>query len=184
VLLLFIWSTLHWHQQETFLSLISQEKFYPSVFLYDNGPDYFLNDLSRFVESHQIGFINKKGEKVIPAQFDAAFPFCYNKPIAVVGKNKQKETIDAHGCNSFEAYLRLPFADLQTDPPGHEGANIYKTGQWGAIDAQGKIIVPIIYDKFEKHIGESSPGTLIFYKDGQAYKLYYEARQGQFKLKE
>ncbi|MEI9908780.1 MAG: WG repeat-containing protein [Bacteroidota bacterium] len=37
---------------------------------YDNGPDYLKEGLARFVENDKIGFVNRHGKKIIPAQFD------------------------------------------------------------------------------------------------------------------
>lgn len=42
---------------------------------FDNGPDYFIEGLARYVENGKIGFINEKLEIVIPAQFDFASYF-------------------------------------------------------------------------------------------------------------
>jgi len=47
----------------------------PQAYIFDNGPDYVVEWVSRFVEKGKIGFVNEKQEKVIPAQFDRASPF-------------------------------------------------------------------------------------------------------------
>lgn len=44
-------------------------------YIFDNGPDYFVEGLARFVENGKIGFYNEKNEKIIQAQFDWASPF-------------------------------------------------------------------------------------------------------------
>lgn len=46
-------------------------------YLYDNGPDYLEEGLSRYVENDKIGFVNRYGEKVIRAQWDWVSPFEY-----------------------------------------------------------------------------------------------------------
>lgn len=46
-------------------------------YLYDNGPDYYEEGLSRFVENGKIGFVDRTGKKVIPAQWDWASYFEY-----------------------------------------------------------------------------------------------------------
>lgn len=44
-------------------------------YMFDNGPDYLREGLSRFVENGKIGFANRQGTKVIPAQFDFVSEF-------------------------------------------------------------------------------------------------------------
>lgn len=46
-------------------------------YLFDNGPDYLEEGLSRYVENGKIGFVNRYGEKVIKAQWDWVSPFEY-----------------------------------------------------------------------------------------------------------
>ena len=43
--------------------------------MYDNGPDGLSEGLSRFVEKGKVGFVNRQGKKVIPAQFDFVSQF-------------------------------------------------------------------------------------------------------------
>jgi hypothetical protein len=40
------------------------------AYRFDNGPDYFVEGLSRYVENGKVGFINQNLDVVIPAQFD------------------------------------------------------------------------------------------------------------------
>ena len=44
-------------------------------FIVDNGPDYFVNGLARFVKNDKIGFCDQKGRVIIPAQFSFVQPF-------------------------------------------------------------------------------------------------------------
>ncbi|QEK99258.1 WG repeat-containing protein [Olivibacter sp. LS-1] len=46
-------------------------------YLFDNGPDYLEEGLSRYVENNKIGFVNRYGEKIIKAQWDWVSPFEY-----------------------------------------------------------------------------------------------------------
>lgn len=39
----------------------------------DNGPDYWLNDVRRYVENGKIGLVNRKGEKITPAKWDFGY---------------------------------------------------------------------------------------------------------------
>ncbi len=45
------------------------------VYNFDNGPDYFKEGLSRYIDNDKVGFMNENLEIVIPAQFDWASPF-------------------------------------------------------------------------------------------------------------
>lgn len=45
------------------------------AFMYDNGPDYFAEGLFRIKQNGKIGFANEKGEIIIPAIYDCAYPF-------------------------------------------------------------------------------------------------------------
>ena len=56
--------------------------FYRETIAFDNGPDYFEEGLARTIENNKIGYMNKKLQVVIPAQFDFGFPF--NKDTASV----------------------------------------------------------------------------------------------------
>lgn len=129
----------------------------------DNGPDYFVRGLSRFVENDKIGFIDREGHQVISAKFDGAMPFSYSRPVTVV----------CEGCQEVKT-------------PDSEYTEL-KYGQWGAIDDQGHIIVPLEYDRFsltkQGTLGPSK-SILTFHKGDQAYKLYYYTHQRKYTLKE
>jgi hypothetical protein len=132
------------------------------AYLDDNGPDYFVGGLSRFVENNQIGFIDQEGHQVIPAQFDWAAPFGYSLPITVVGK----------GCQEFP----IPNSEYRER----------KCSQWGAIDKQGNLIVPLAYDHFtltKQVVSNSLKSILTFHKGKQAYQLYYNTYQRKYTLK-
>lgn len=84
-------------------------------FVYDNGPDYFVEGLARFRENGRLGFFNTQGQKVIPAWFDFAYPF--ENGVARV----------ASGCRE----VRGP-----DEHPTVEG------GVWSTIDLTGKQLEP------------------------------------------
>jgi hypothetical protein len=52
-----------------------QGRFVVRPMIFDAGPDYFVEDLSRFVENGKMGFIDDTGRIVVPAIHDFAFPF-------------------------------------------------------------------------------------------------------------
>jgi len=57
---------------------------------YDNGPDYYEEGVRRFVENGKIGFVNKSGEKVLPAIWEFASSFSYGYATAYTGHWKKK----------------------------------------------------------------------------------------------
>ena len=83
--------------------------------MYDNGPDYFQEGMARYREKDKLGFIDEKGEVVIPAQFEWAFPF----------KDGIAEVCEGFTWVSDGEYSR---------PVG---------GRWGAIDKTGSVVIPI-----------------------------------------
>ncbi len=52
-----------------------KEKIILKPFIYDNGPDYIVEGLFRFVENDKIGFADINGKKIIKAKYDFATPF-------------------------------------------------------------------------------------------------------------
>ncbi|MFB5652239.1 WG repeat-containing protein [Leptospira wolffii] len=89
-------------------------------FPFDNGPDDFSEHKARFVENGKIGFFDPFCKKVIPADFDFAFPF--EKGYSVI----------CSGCKSVR------------EPDGEH--SILEGGKYGLIDSKGKIVVNPEYD--------------------------------------
>lgn len=88
-------------------------------FVFDNGPDYFKENLARFVDGGKFGFFDRRGRVVIPAKFDFAAPF--SEGLAAV----------CEGCAEvFEGEHRLR-----------------KGGKWGFIDRSGKLAIPARFDE-------------------------------------
>lgn len=56
-----------------------------SAQLFDNGMDYWEGGLRRYVEDNKMGFLNRSGEKVLPAKWDFVNPFYYGYAIVVEG---------------------------------------------------------------------------------------------------
>ncbi|WP_405379223.1 WG repeat-containing protein [Nonlabens sp. Asnod3-A02] len=61
------------------------------VFLFDNGPDYYSNDLVRVIRNQKIGFANEFGEVVIPCKFEFAHPFSNNRAKVTFKAEKIKD---------------------------------------------------------------------------------------------
>jgi hypothetical protein len=89
-------------------------------FVFDNGPDYFEEGLSRFVADGKIGFIDRAGVVVIPAVHDFALPFC------------EKMAVVCTGCRP------------EDDGDEH---TIMVGGKWGYINRTGSIVIPLEYDR-------------------------------------
>lgn len=109
------------------------------VYHFDNGPDYYCYDLSRFVaDDHKIGFHDREGYIVIKPHYNWASPFeKVNKRVcSIVCKNCFIHVKDASiypGSSSLK----------------HSGHHTVTGGQWGAIDRSGKEIIPLRYKTFD-----------------------------------
>ena len=89
-------------------------------YLFENGPDDFMEGLARYVENGKVGFVNQCLRPVVPAEFDWAGPF--SNGIAVVCRD----------CSHvFEDEYREHSA--------------IKGGTWGVINSRGKRLVPLKY---------------------------------------
>lgn len=87
-------------------------------FVFDNGPDYFEDGLSRYVDNGKMGFINTSGKIVIPAAYDFARPF------------SEKRAAVCNGCRQ--------------EPEGEHKITV--GGKWGFIDQKGNVLIPLEYD--------------------------------------
>jgi len=83
------------------------------VFLFDNGPDYFKEGLTRALRNGKMGYANKYGQVVIPCIYDFASPF---------EQGKAQVTFDALEYLDLEEHMRVESDD------------------WFYIDKQGKRI--------------------------------------------
>ncbi|CAA6822490.1 MAG: Unknown protein [uncultured Sulfurovum sp.] len=93
------------------------------TFLFDNGADYFEEGLTRILKEKKFGFMDKKLKVVIIPQYDFAFPFQNAKAVVCNGCKQKKE--------EHKEYMQIV------------------GGKWGAIDKQGSIIIPMVYDSKE-----------------------------------
>jgi hypothetical protein len=66
-----------------------QEKVIFTPFIYDNGPDYVVEDVFRFVKNDSMGFANLDGKVIIPADFDFVTPFEEGLALYTLGGHKQ-----------------------------------------------------------------------------------------------
>ncbi len=116
-------------------------------YFFDNGPDYYVTGLSRYEKDGKVGFVNFKGDIIIPAQFDWASTFSYSIPISLVCIGCAPEHVNAShvGCCHPEI----------------------KGGKWGIIDIKGNILVPLDFSGFtiENNI-------LLMVKGAEKYQVY------------
>lgn len=103
-------------------------------YAFDNGPDGINEGLMRYVKNGKIGFVNRVGQVIIPAQYDFVSYFDYGI---------------ARYCNGC-------VWDNSTDIEHPE----LKGGTWGFIDKQGKDIQVSIEKTTEKDQVSDSAGYL------------------------
>ena len=118
-------------------------------YLFDNGPDYFKDGLSRYVKNNLIGFIDEKYQIVIKAQYEFVTPF--------------------H--NSYATFC----VDCK-EAPLKEGSEHTKRegGKWGIINKKGKVVIEAIYDNpimFAKHTAKVTLNGKTFYIDEFGNKI-------------
>lgn len=95
-------------------------KFVIKPMFYDNGYDPFTEGLARYEENRKIGFFNEKGDKVIPAKFEFAFPF--QNGFSLVAKGVKRVKDGEH--------------------------TLIQADKWGFIDKKGKLTIPFKFDDF------------------------------------
>ena len=100
------------------LYFVSREGKTQPAFVFDNGPDLFVEGLALTVHDKKMGFVNRQLDQVIAPVWDFAFPFEHG--LAVVCK----------GCSSVSK-------------DEHE---TIVGGKWGYINTQGKVVVPVTYE--------------------------------------
>jgi hypothetical protein len=127
------------------------------------------------------GYINLKGDYVIPAQFDNCNPFAENG-LAVVEKNKANVIINIKGeeipteIKGFEI-IRGAFGFAQKGfQDGLLAVQVNK--KWGYLNASGKIAIPLKYDyvtAFESGFAAASVGTKFFVLDTKGTEVAVSA---------
>ncbi|UOP04994.1 WG repeat-containing protein [Conchiformibius kuhniae] len=99
------------------------------------------------IKNGKSGFINQKGETVIPFVYDDAHSF--NEGLAAVAKNDRYGFIDQYG----KTVIPLQYENAGLFALGL--ANVKRKGKYGFINRQGKTVLPFIYDdadSFERDI--------------------------------
>jgi hypothetical protein len=88
-------------------------------FVFDNGPDYFQEQVARYTVGDKFGFFDEEGKVVIDPRFDFALPF--SDGLAAV----------CEGC----VFHR----------DGEHGS--YEGGKWGYIDHRGNLAIGLQFDR-------------------------------------
>jgi hypothetical protein len=92
------------------------------VVAYDNGPDAFVEGRARTQVDGKIGYVDRKLRTVIPPRYDWGFPFEHGKAVV------------CSGC-----------------APKSDGEHwLVEGGMWGAVDRNGREIVPLQYRSREE----------------------------------
>ena len=97
------------------------------------------------------GYINQKGEVVIPLKWDDAYDFSEDYAWVAQGKN-------SYGCINKDGQTIIPFEYEKGYNLSHyyqqggyvfsEGlAGVKKNGKWGFVDYSGNIVIPFVYDE-------------------------------------
>ena len=94
------------------------------MYFYDMGADYFQEGLARYISNGKIGFINPKLNIVISAKYDYASSFKNGLALVSNGCHKEQDRYD----------------------PEHSHI---VGGLWGAINKEGKIVIPIEHTENE-----------------------------------
>ncbi|MBW2108955.1 MAG: WG repeat-containing protein [Deltaproteobacteria bacterium] len=135
-------------------------------FIYDNGPDYFREGLARYQSAGKLGFFDKSGCVVIPAQFDFALPFheglaayCVGCTCASAGEHKMMQGGKWGFMDRSGETVILPRFDAARS--FSEGLAAVRMGKrWGYISKKGEFAIE---PKFENALDFKNQRALVAY---------------------
>lgn len=114
-------------------------------FVLDNGPDYFSEDLARFVEGGKIGFFDRGARVVIQPRFDFALPFseglavvCYGCAETADGEHRRR-TGGKWGYIDRSGRIAIPARYEAAEPFANRKARVRMAGKWRAIRRDGSL---------------------------------------------
>jgi len=91
----------------------------------DNGPDYFEEDLARFIRAGKVGFFDRHGKVAIEPAYDFAMPFAGGRAAV------------CRGCK-----------------PVRQGEHrAMRGGSWGFIDRGGALVIPLQFEEAASFAG-------------------------------
>lgn len=110
---------------------------------FDNGPDYYEDGLSRFIEkdkkgNDKVGFHDRKGNVVIQPLYDHASPFRNGYAFVCKGCWAEKRKQQKYPVVSDQVFAR-PFAEKSNEDEYFD----VKGGIWGGVDVTGKEVIPL-----------------------------------------
>jgi hypothetical protein len=120
-------------------------------YIFDNGPDYYRSGLSRFQKNGKVGFINRKGEIVVKADYDHANPFVFVQPIALACKGC---VIEKQGCCDYKV----------------------KGGKWSVINQKGEKVIPMEFTD----LSSTPDRSFVMIKDKKRYKIFINNKTGKY----
>lgn len=127
-----------WHK------ITTNKTFLVKSYLIDCGPDYYVSGLSRFEQNGKLGFVNIKGEIVIPPKFDWTTGFWFSEPIALVCLGCTEQKADQNGYSEI------------------------KGGKWGGIDKKGHLVIPLEFTGYTLDDNHA----IILFKNSTAHKIF------------
>lgn len=119
------------------------------IYAFGEEPDSFNEGLMRIIRHDKVGFINRKGQVIIPPGYCQATPFFKGKSIVNVNAVKvDKSTTDT------------------------QNSTLWEGGKWGVIDKKGNVVKPFDYtrvwnDSIETYIYKKREEMFIFTKKGK-----------------
>jgi rRNA maturation protein Nop10 len=111
--------------------------------VFDNGPDYFRENLARFTEAGKYGFFDRRGQIAIPPRFDFAAPF--SEGLAAVCEGCEEVSDGEHrflqggawGFIDRTGALVIPARFQEVRPFQKSRAKVKLNGQWQSIGKDG-----------------------------------------------
>ena len=124
-------------------------------------------------EGVSVGFINKKGELVIPLKYDEAWQFgCYIDGYALVKSGDTYILIDTDG-NEVSSFK---LNDVKMYGTNGKVVSGEKDGKCGAVDINNNVILPFEYDD----ISGIQNDTCMAVKDGKVYSIRFKSNAAPF----
>lgn len=108
--------------------------------------DAYSSDFAGFYRNGKGGYLDRSGKEVIPAQYD--YVDWFTKGIAFVGKRNPADSMMYYGVIQKSGSIVYPF-EFDEFEMGYseEVFLVTKNGKTGAINSEGKMIVPIEYNR-------------------------------------
>ena len=147
--------------------------------LYDRDSDYrhFFYTESSIVpikENGLWGWVNREGKQIVPCKYNRElWPFQFENETCVCVTNETTGLIgvlNAYG----ETVVPFEYNDIKTRNNPGIMSNLFivqKEGKWGAVNKQGKIVIPIIHDKPQHSDVDKG---IVFFEKGNKWGGYDE----------